>query len=258
MSWYPQFGTGSVAQFPLGRTRKWRAITNRLENDERVVLADAAANEIEWELRYQELSNAEVASLATLFTASQGGFGAFGFIDPTANLLGASGDMTQPDWSAGLLTVTSGAVDPLGASTAWTLANANLAAQALQQTLGVPSNYTACFSVWLYSSTHTTLTLTRDGITRTVTAGPRWTRAYVSGAESGGTGQSVFSVVVPAGQTIRVWGPQVEAQPYPSQYKVTAAATGIYEETYFRNDELTVTSTAPGVSSCDVMLISRG
>ena len=31
MSWYPQFGAGSVAQFPVGRSRRWRTITNSRE-----------------------------------------------------------------------------------------------------------------------------------------------------------------------------------------------------------------------------------
>jgi hypothetical protein len=257
MNWYPQFGTGSIAQFPLGRTRKWRAITNWLENDERVVLSDAASREIEWKLSYLELSDGEVASLTGLFAASQGGFGAFGFVDPTANLVGASEDLTQPDWNAGLITVTGGAADPTGANTAWTMANNNPGAQSLQQTVGVPGQYMACFSVWLWSSVRATVTLARDGLQKVVAAGPVWTRGFVSGRESAGS-QSVFSLTVPAGQTIRIWRPQTEAQPYPSQYKPTTAAGGIYPETYFGNDELTVTCTAPGVSSCDVTLVSRG
>jgi len=258
MNWYPQLGSGSIAQFPLGRTRKWRAITNWLENDERVVLGDAASREIEWKLSYQELSDAEAAGLTNLFAASQGGFGAFGFIDPTANLLGASGDLTQAGWNAGLLTVNGGAGDPMGGTAGWTLANNGPAEQSLQQTLGVPDAYTVCFSVWLWSSAGATVTLARDGIQKTFAAGPKWTRRFVGGSEGTGTGASVFSISVTAGQSIRVWGPQVEAQPYPSQYKPTAAASGIYEETYFSNDEMKVTCTAPGVSSCDVTLVSRG
>ena len=31
MNWFPQIGAGSVAQFPVTRSRKWRAITNSLE-----------------------------------------------------------------------------------------------------------------------------------------------------------------------------------------------------------------------------------
>ena len=56
---------------------------------------------------------------------------------------------------------------------------------------------------------------------------------------------------------MQVFGLQVEAQPYPSLYKQTSSALGIYEETWFGNDELTITGTSPGLSSCNVVLVSR-
>ena len=40
MSFFPQIGAGSVAQFPLTRSRKWRAITNNLESSEQIILPD--------------------------------------------------------------------------------------------------------------------------------------------------------------------------------------------------------------------------
>ena len=54
------------------------------------MLPDATAGQIEWKLSYQDLTIAEVQSLSNLFTASQGEFAAFTFIDPLANLLGWS------------------------------------------------------------------------------------------------------------------------------------------------------------------------
>jgi hypothetical protein len=79
----------------------------------------------------------------------------------------------------------------------------------------------------------------------------------VSGAGVGGAVESSFSIVVVAGQTIDVWGLQVEAQPYPSVYRQTSVAEGIYGETHFENDELKITSTSPGFSSCEISLMSR-
>jgi hypothetical protein len=79
----------------------------------------------------------------------------------------------------------------------------------------------------------------------------------VSGAGGAGSTQSTFSIAVDAGQTIQVWGLQAEAQPYPSQYKQTTTASGIYEETYFGVDELRMTSTGPGLSACEIVLTSR-
>ncbi len=257
MSWYPQIGAGSVAQFPVGRSRSWRAIVNQMESSELIFVPDAAAGQIEWKLSYRELVNAEVQNLSDLFTAVQGKFAAFTFIDPLANLLGWSENLAQSAWQLGLLQTAAGVSDPLGTLRAWSVANPNPGAQSLQQTLGVSGDYVACFSAYLRSSVAGTVTLQRDGTQITVGVGPAWKRVFVSGTGVGGAGQSTFSIVLAAGQTIDVWGLQVEAQPYPSAYKQTSAALGIYEETYFDEDDLTITSTNVGFSSCAITDVTR-
>jgi hypothetical protein len=257
MSWYPQVGAGSVAQFPVNRSRMWRAIANNLENGERIILPDTAAGRIQWRLSYKDLTNTEVQNLSGLFAASQGQFAAFTFIDPLANLLGWSENLSQSAWQPGLLQTTAGMTDPLGTGRAWLVANPNPAAQALQQTLGISGDYVACFSAYLWSNVPGSVMLQRDGKQVSASVGPAWTRASVSGLGTSGAAQSTFSIALAAGQTIHVWGLQVEAQPYPSAYKLTSSALGIYEETYFADDELTVTSTSAGLSSCEITLMSR-
>jgi hypothetical protein len=257
MNWYPQVGSGSIAQLPMTRTRKWRAITNSLESGEQVMLPDTTAGQIEWKLIYQDLSNAEAQSLSRLFTASQGQFAPFAFVDPLANLLGWSENLSQSCWQAGLMQVNAGATDPLGTQRAWSVANPDTAPQVLQQTLAIPGSYVVCFSAYLSSPVAGTVVLERDGNQTTVRVGPGWTRGYVSGRGANGAQQSTFSIVIGMGELVDVWGLQAEAQPYPSAYKQTGAPLGIYRETYFAGDELTVTSTAPGLSSCEIALLSR-
>ncbi len=257
MSWFPQIGTGSVAQFPVNRSRRWRAIANELESGERIVLPDAAAGQIEWKLSYQDLVDLEVQALTALFTASQGAFGAFTFIDPLANLLAWSENLSQPNWQAGLLQTAAGMTDPLGTQRAWSVANPSAGAQALQQTLGVPGSYVTCFSAYLRSNVAGAVTLQSGGLPVTVNVGPAWKRAFVSGVGVAGAVQSTFSIGVGAGSTVDVWGLQVEAQPYHSPYKTTGVPLGIYVETYFGNDELKITSTGVGLSSCEIALSSR-
>jgi hypothetical protein len=257
MSWYPQIGNGAVAQFPLSRSRMWRAITNDLESSEKIMLPDTEAGQIEWKLSYRDLTNSEAGALSNLFASSQGGFGAFTFIDPLANLLGGSEDLTQPNWQIGLLQHAGGAGDPLGTQRASIVSNTSPGTQALQQTLGVSGDYVACFSAYLSSNTTGTVILQRDGIQATVAVGPAWKRAFVKGLGVSGAAQSSFSIVFAPGQTITMWGLQVEAQPYPSAYKQTSVAIGIYEETYFENDELKITNTSLGLSSCEISLMSR-
>lgn len=257
MSWYPQTGSGSIAQFPVSRSRRWRAITNDLEDGEQIMLPDTTAGQIQWKLSYRDLVNAEVQNIGNLFAASQGEFAAFTFIDPLANLLGWSEGLSQSAWQAGLLQTAAGIADPLGTLRASSITNPAAGPQTLLQTLGVYGGYVACFSAYLRSDAIGTVTLQRDGTQVTVNVGPAWKRVWVSGLGTSGAAQSSFSIGLAAGQTVDVWGLQVEAQPYPSVYRQTSAALGIYEETYFGNDELKITSTGVGLSSCEITLMSR-
>jgi hypothetical protein len=257
MSWFPQLGEGSIAQFPWQRSRKWRAIVNNLESGEQIMLPDTAAGQVEWNLSYQELTDAETALISGLFSASQGGFGTFTFIDPMANLLGWSEELSQPNWQVGLLRCMGAAADPLGTQRASSITNGSAGTQQVQQTLGLPGSYVACFSAYFRADATGTITISRDNLTAIVTVGPTWRRTYLSGPGTAGATQSTFSVAVGAGQTIQVWGLQVEAQPYPALYKQTGAAMGIYNETWFGDDALTITNNGPGLSSCEVVLVSR-
>jgi hypothetical protein len=257
MSFFPQIGAGTVVQFPVSRSRRWRAIVNQMEDAEVIMLPDTSAGQIEWKLSYRDLVPAEVQNIGNLFTASQGGFAPFTFVDPIANLLGWSESLTQSSWQLGLLQTTAGVADPLGTARASSVTNPNAGTQSLQQSLGVPGDYVACFSAWLRGSVPGTVILQRDGTALTVAVGTAWKRAFVNGPGVGGAVQSTFSIALGAGQTIDVWGLQVEVQPYPSAYKQTVAALGIYPETYFANDELTITSTSVGLSACGINLVSR-
>ncbi len=257
MSWFPQIGAGSVAQFPLRRTRTWRSIANQMESGERILLPDAAAGQIEWRLSFTELTDAETARINDFFASAEGVFRPFLFIDPLANLLGWSEDFSRPDWQAGLLQIVAGVTDPLGTQRAASVTNPGAGAQALAQTIAAPGDYVTCFSIWIRSDAEGTVMLSRDERTVTAAAGPVWRRFFVSDVGNAGSAQSTFSVILAAGQTVDIWGLQAEAQPYPSQYKPASAAAGIYAETYFGSDELRITSTGAGFSSCEIDLVSR-
>jgi hypothetical protein len=162
MNWFPQIGAGSVAQFPVTRSRKWRAITNSLESGEMIMLPDTTAGQIQWKLSYRELQDIEVQSLTGLFMATQGEFGAFTFIDPLANLLGWSESLTQSAWQAGLLSSSAGVTDPLGTARASSITNSSAGVQSLQQTLGLAGSYVTCFSAYMRSDLAGTVALQRD------------------------------------------------------------------------------------------------
>lgn len=257
MNWFPQIGSGSVAQFPLQRKRQWRAITNVMESGELISLPDVNGGRIEWTLSYQELTDAEVANLAGLFATSGGEAGSFGFVDPFANLLGWSEDLSQPGWQMGELTATSGINDPVGTTRAWNLQNATGAEQMLSQSLGVPGEYTICFSAYVRSDAVGSIGILRDATRVNATTGPEWKRVQIGGAGASGGTASTFSLAVGTASSIQVFGLQVEAQPWPSPYRPTGDAAGILEETRFRGGDLAVVNTAPGLSACQVNLVSR-
>jgi hypothetical protein len=257
MSWFPQIGIGSMSQYPVRRTRTWRSIANELESRERILLPDAPAGEIEWEMLLKELTDTEVGKLSALFAATQGRFGSFVFVSPLQNLLGWSEDLSRPDWGTGLLSLASGIADLGGTRRAWRVTNGSPGTQALEQTVGIPGEYVACFSAYVRSDTTGVVTLDRDGVQAATAIGPKWKRALVNVAGVSGAAQASFSIVLAPGQTIDVCGLQVEVQPYPSGYMETRSARGIHEETYFGEDELKIQSTGAGVSSCEIVLLSR-
>ena len=106
---YPQLTTGALSQFPIQRKRTLRTVTNVAADGSRVVYADPAGGTVEWRLAYTDLSDAEIAGLQAFHTAAEGSLNSFTFVDPAANLLLWSEDLTNQCWVlAPLLTVEAG------------------------------------------------------------------------------------------------------------------------------------------------------
>jgi hypothetical protein len=257
MNWFPQLASGSIAQFPLERVRHWRWITNATEGGNRIAVPDNSGNELEWRLHYLDLTDTEAATIVTLFRTARGTYGSFGFVDPTANLIAWSQDLSKSDWQAGSLSIVGGVTDPAGGSAGWQLTNATAGDLTLSQSIELPGDYMACFSLWMRSQTPATVRLVRDASAQATAIGPVWSRYSLGVVGTAGAGHSTFSVSVPTGTTIHVFGVQVEAQPFASKYMPTVVARGIYPETRFASDDLTVTSTGPGLSRADIVLLSR-
>jgi hypothetical protein len=256
VTWFPQTRNGCLVQLPLRRRFVWRAITNRLENGERISLPDAGSGRIEWKLAYQELSGEEATTINDFFRDARGAFGTFSFVDPTANLLGWSEDLSRPDWQRGLLSVSTGQPGPYAGLQALRVTNPSPAAQQLSQTVALPGAYTTCFSVWLHSDAPAQVVLSRGSATQTVSAGPVWRRHYITGSIAG-EDNAPFAIALQPGQTVDLWGLQAEAGPYPSQYRPTTGANGICERTSFADDELALTATGVNLFATEFTLISR-
>ena len=127
------------------------------------MLPDAAAGQIEWRLVLSGSDGCGSGALSALFTASQGSFGAFTFIDPLANLA----RMERRSFAAGL----AGRIAAERSRRDRSAGNAKRVIDLeyepgstdASQTLGSAGDYVACFSVYLRSDAAGTVTLQRDG-----------------------------------------------------------------------------------------------
>ncbi len=192
MSFYPQIGSGVVAQFPFKRTRQWRAITNQLESGELITLPDAAGGQVGWSLRYEDITATEAQAIRGLFISSEGQFGSFTFIDPMANLLGWSEDFTRAGWQLGELILTARVADPFGTQRASAIANGSPGTLQLSQTLGISGDYVACFSAYVRADSAASVTMQRDGTADSGRGGPAVEASHCIRYRSRGRGTNHF------------------------------------------------------------------
>ena len=240
---FPQLASGALAQFPVRRRRQARTVVNTLADGSSVKLADSPAAAVEWHLQYSALSDAELAALLAFFTAAEGTLNGFTFVDPAANLLAWSDDLSNVVWNtAPFLSVTGTLPDPLGGNAAWQLTNSGAAAESLTQTLTAPGGYTYCLSVYVKASGPTTFTLLLGNRRYDQAAGPGWQRFACSGSGDPTASSTTFGIELGPGINIEVYGLQVEPQDSPSVYKASTSG-GCYENARLRDDTLTFTST---------------
>ncbi len=241
MLYYPQLSTGTLAQYPLRKTLHKRTILNECLDNSTVKLADPAASQVQWDLNYAGLSQAEWDAIATLFQAAEGRLQTFVFADPAGNLLRWSEALSSTVWQKdGLVQLTPGMSDTAGTTRATQIANSGQITQGLSQAVTAAGWFRYCFSVYARSRTATTVTLTRSTVdgtqSQTETLGSEWRRLESSGQIDGTAEEIVFTLEIPASGTVDVFGFQVEAQPQASPYKLTTNQGGVYSQTRFVDD----------------------
>jgi hypothetical protein len=96
--------------------------------------------------------------------------------------------------------------------------------------------------VWAFSSQPSTIQLQLGSNSTQAALNSRWNRIQIGGTGEATANSVEFAIELPAGATVSVFGPQVEAQPAPSAYKIGTTG-GVYANARFRDDALTITST---------------
>lgn len=251
---YPQLMSGALTQFPAVRRRRARTVVNSMPDGSSIKMSDTGGGSTEWQLSYSGLSDSELAALQQFFQAAEGSLNGFVFLDPCANLLAWSEDLGNNSWQADpQLRLQGGVPDALGGTNAWQITNPGGGPQSLWQTLNAPGGYVYCFSVYLQAAPAAMVTLMAGNSQKACAVGSGWRRYAAAGSGDLNGVSVVFGIAVPAGSTVNVFGPQVEAQQSPSLYQ-TSKTGGVYPNTRFRDDTLSITTQAANRHSVTVSL----
>ena len=262
MLYFPQLSSGATGQYPIKKTDFQKTIVSKTPDGHAFKLADPGAMLVEWQLQYQSLTDTEINTLEQFFLACEGQLNSFTFADPVGNLLAWSEAPDQTVWEVStLLEASGGAADPNGGTGATRLTNPTGADLTLQQTINAPGWYCYCFSVYARSQTATAISLVRSaGVavdSRSYPTQPAWKRISLGGNMNTTAESVTFGIIVPAGQSVDVFGFQLEPQPTSSLYKPSYSAGGIYATAHFRDDTFAVTTTAPNNNRCTFNITAR-
>lgn len=261
MLFYPQLSSGSCCQFPFVRREVRRVIRNRRIDGGELTAVDGAAAEAWWDLEYRGLSFAEWLELEQFFHAVEGRLGSFVFLDPTDNLLVWSDDLSRSAWTRGpWLEFRPGVTDPFGGTQATRVVNQGASTQRVEQALDVPSWYQYCLSVWVRTDRGAGVTLFGrsgdEGVAKTVSGGGEWRRVSLPVKLGGDRHLVCFGLEIESGQSVEVYGWQVEAQAGASRYKKTRSRSGVYREARFAEDCLETVAEGPNCVWCRVRIVA--
>ena len=242
---YPQLTSGALAQYPLRKTRITRTIKNVLPDGTMILLPDSGARRTVWQLQYTHLSLADVQSLQSHFAACKGPLNAFTFIDPTGNMLVSSTDLTTAIWQkSSLLQIQPGITDPFGGTAAQIITNNGQSLQELVQSLGVPTNYQYCLSLYAASIQQTPITLFQRGPnsqqSKQIILSSNWNRLVLSGRLNDSGSIVSVGISLEPGTQVKVFGMQMEAQVSPSRYQPTRVTGGVYANAHWATEQLQI------------------
>jgi hypothetical protein len=257
MLYYPQLASGALGQYPVQKRSTHRTVVNDCQDGREIRLVDAGAASVAWSLAYGALADSELAALEQFFESAEGSLNSFTFLDPTANLLLWSESLGNAAWTASpLLQLTSNIADALGGTNATRVTNPTGSQGTIVQTLNAPGWFTYCLSVYVRASQSGNITLNLPSGNSSYPVQSGWKRIILSGHSQGTAGTITVGLGVPAGQTIDVFGLQLEAQPAASMYKQTFNTAGVYANAHFVSDTLSITTSAPNRHACTMQIVA--
>jgi len=258
MTPFPVLQGNAYAQYPI--VRRWERHREETVSPgrQRSAWRDTGSERYRWVLRYRSLSTVEKGLLESHFDACGGSLRSFPFLDPAANLLRWSEDLTRDTWIApAMLAVSGGRPDPLGGSRAVSVVNAGQTELGFRQSLALAGSPSLCFSVWMRSIAPISCSLAiQPGIALSMGVLETWDRKWVSWQPGSPISNVSFEIVIPAGASVEVFGPQVETQLSPSPYKATASRGGVYPNARYDQDKMLFTVLGPDNYSTTIHIVS--
>ena len=257
---FPQFVTGASALYPVKKNSVQRTAVNALADGNVVELADPGGALKSWELHASGMTLQEWRAIEALFQTTSGMWQTFTFLDPTGNLLAQSENLSSGVWSNGaLIQLTPGVSDPLGTTRATRVTNAGSAAEEVAQALNAPGNFEYCFSAYARTTGNSGVTLTMSATggssSQTFALSGAWSRVVLAGNLGQASSPVTFGAQLAAGATVDLFGMQVEAQPAPSDYKMTTAQSGVYGKARFGSDQIRVTAQGTDVYDAVIQIV---
>lgn len=259
MPTFPQLSTGAVTQFPFQAEVRFRSTRYEGPSGGELFYNDPDFEEWAWEITLEDLTDAEWGDLEQLFTSCGGGLGGFTFLNPSANLLKWSENLLQDEWANAGGGTTAGIADPLGGSAAFHLTAGGGGSEWIQSAL-VPASYRYVGSVWARTGSAGTGVQISDGLgTQAFTPfqGDGVWRRYSVAFEGGApVGEEVFfSLLLPAGESMDIFGPQLEAQVAASDYKPSSHRSGVHANARFDQEVLSDRSLGPNRHSTRLRIV---
>ncbi|MBV6430868.1 MAG: hypothetical protein IANPNBLG_00988 [Bryobacteraceae bacterium] len=243
MLFFPQLISGVVAQYPLGRSRRFRTVLNDDGQHPSTRSQDAGAERTWWDLNFQGLTDAERQAVEDLALAAKGMLGTFTFLDPYDNLLRFSEDYLASVWQSDAgLTITPGVPDPYGTQRAAVLSNPTNLSRRFYQLLPVPCYFHYTFSVYMHSTMPTAPSILMgppsDPQSRECNTHAEWKRQEVHNAPSTSEEPLLTAIELAANTEIVIFGPQLETTLVPTDYKATSDQSGVHEYCRLGSDRL--------------------
>src|SRR5579859_446526 len=259
---FPQLPSGAQAQYPIKKRCVQRTIVNTLIDGRLISLADPGAALSQWEVTYQNLADTEIAILQEFFATCEGQLNAFTFLDPLSNLLAWSEMLNESVWEASsLLQMTANISDPSGGTTATRITNPTASDLTLQQTINGPGWFSYCFSLYASSQSSVSFSLFLQAGTASINTAyvlqSGWARIHISTALNTTPGSLSAGIVIPAGQSVDVFGFQLEPQPVSSIYKRSLSSSGVHANAHLKDDAFAYTTSGPNNNSCSLTIIAR-